>query len=287
MTAISGADLILNSDGSIYHLNLLPEQIGDVIITVGDPDRVYRITRKFDAVGFEMKKREFVTQVGTYRNKRLTVMSTGIGTDNIELFMTELDALVNVDLKTRVPRKEKKRLKIIRIGTSGALREEIPVGTHLCSAYAIGMDALMAYYRLPMTDIEQTLANDIGAKVELPFVPYVVQGSARLRQQIGFDILTGNTVTTPGFFAPQGREIRLPIRYKNLLNELRAYHHKATNFSIANFEMETAAYYAMGRLLGHETLSLNAIIVNRMKNTFSADPEGIVDALIDKVLDRI
>ncbi len=285
MSKISETDLILNPDGSVYHLNLLPKNISDTIITVGDPGRVYAVSQYFDEVEFEMNKREFITHVGKYKGKRITVISTGIGTDNIEIFFTELDALVNIDLKTREPKSRKKKLKIIRIGTSGALQEDIPLGTHLASDYAIGLDNLMNFYDLPMNDLETGLAHDIQKKTGLPFMPYAVRGSVSLREQIGADMMKGNTVTCPGFYAPQGRELRVPIRFPKLLEDLN-YYHKG-DFWLTNFEMETAGYYAMGRLLGHEVLSLNAIIANRIKNKFSKDPNKIVEALIKKVLERV
>jgi uridine phosphorylase len=282
---ISETDLMLNPDGSVYHLSLLPKNISDTIITVGDPSRVYTVSQYFDEIEFEMNKREFITHVGKYKGKRITVISTGIGTDNIEIFFTELDALVNIDLKTREPKSRKKKLKIIRIGTSGALQEDIPLGTHLVSDYAIGLDNLMNFYDLPMDDLETGLAHDIQKKTGLPFMPYAVRGSVSLREQIGADMMQGNTVTCPGFYAPQGRELRIPIRFPKLLEDLN-YYHKG-DFWLTNFEMETAGYYAMGRLLGHEVLSVNAIIANRIKNKFSKDPNKIVESLIKKVLERV
>lgn len=282
---ISETDLVLNPDGSVYHLSLLPKNISDTIITVGDPSRVYTVSQYFDEIEFEMNKREFITHVGKYKGKRITVISTGIGTDNIEIFFTELDALVNIDLKTREPKSRKKKLKIIRIGTSGALQEDIPLGTHLASDYAIGLDNLMNFYDLPMDDLETGLAHDIQKKTGLPFMPYVVRGSVSLREQIGADMMQGNTVTCPGFYAPQGRELRIPIRFPKLLEDLN-YYHKG-DFWLTNFEMETAGYYAIGRLLGHEVLSVNAIIANRIKNKFSKDPNKIVESLIKKVLERV
>lgn len=285
MAKISETDLILNPDGSVYHLSLLPKNISDTIITVGDPSRVYAVSQYFDEVEFEMNKREFITHVGKYKGKRITVISTGIGTDNIEIFFTELDALVNIDLKTREPKSRKKKLKIIRIGTSGALQEDIPIGTHLASDYAIGLDNLMNFYDLPMDDLETGLAHDIQKKTGLPFMPYAVRGSVSLRELIGADMMKGNTVTCPGFYAPQGRELRVPIRFPKLLEDLN-YYHKG-DFWLTNFEMETAGYYAMGRLLGHEVLSVNAIIANRIKNKFSKDPNKVVESLIKKVLERI
>lgn len=285
MAKISDTDLILNPDGSVYHLSLLPKHISDTIITVGDPNRVYSVSKYFDEVDFEMNKREFITHVGRYKNKKITVISTGIGTDNIEIFFNEIDALVNVDLKTREPKVRKKKLRIIRIGTSGALQEDVPVGSHLVNDYAVGLDNLMNFYDLPMNDFETSVANDIQKNTGLPFVPYVVRGTEALIKQIGSDMLIGNTVTCPGFYAPQGRSIRLPIRFPELLEDLN-YYHKG-DFWLTNFEMETSAYYALARLLGHEVISVNAIIANRIKNKFSKNPNKVVDSLIKKVLERI
>lgn len=285
MAKISETDLILNPDGSVYHLNLLPKHISDTIIAVGDPSRVYMVSQFFDEVEFEMNKREFITQVGKYKGKRVTVISTGIGTDNVEIFFNELDALVNIDLKTREPKARKKRLKVIRIGTSGALQEDIPLGAHLLSDYSVGLDNLMNFYDLPMDDFETGLAHDIQKKTGLPFMPYAVRGSASLREQFGKDMVIGNTVTCPGFYAPQGRVLRIPARFPNLLEDLN-YYHKG-DFWLTNFEMETSGYYAMGRLLGHDVLSANAIIANRMKAKFSKNPNKVVEGLIEKILDRI
>lgn len=287
MAKFSEADLILNKDGSVYHLNLLPKHITDTVLTVGDPGRVYAISQFFDSIEFEMNRREFITHVGRYKGKRITVISTGIGTDNIEIFFTEIDALVNIDLKTREPKTKKKKLKIIRIGTSGALQEDIPLGSFLLTDYAVGFDNLMNFYDLKQDETELSIGQDIRRKVKLPFTPYVVRGSETLRKQLGQDMLVGNTITTPGFYAPQGRAMRVPIRYPKLLDTLNSYHHKAADFWLTNFEMETAGYYAMARLLGHEALSANAIIVNRIKNQFSKDPTPVVEGLIRKILDRI
>lgn len=284
---ISETDLILNPDGSVYHLNLLPKHLSDTIIAVGDPSRVYKVSQHFDDLEFEMNKREFITHVGKYNGKRITVISTGIGTDNVEIFFTELDALVNIDLKTREPKIRKKKLKVIRIGTSGALQEDIPLGSHLVSDYSVGLDNLMQFYELKMDAFEKKIATDIKSNSSLPFAPYVVRGSQLLKEQIGFDMISGNTVTTPGFYAPQGRNVRAATRLPKLLEELNYYHNKTSDFWLTNFEMETAAYYAMARLLGHEALSVNAIVANRIKNKFSKDPEKVVDALIKKVLDRV
>jgi uridine phosphorylase len=287
MARISETDLILNPDGSAYHINLLPKHVSDTVIVVGDPSRVYKVSQYFDDVEFEMNKREFITHVGKYNEKRITVISTGIGTDNVEICMTELDALVNIDLKTREPKPRKKKLKIIRIGTSGALQEDIPVGAHLASEYGVGLDNLMMFYNLPMDAFEKSIATDIQEKLSLPFTPYVVKGSSQLLDQFAEGMIVGNTITTPGFYAPQGRQLRIAAKYPRLLEDLNYYHNKESDFWFTNFEMETSAYYALGRMLGHEMLSLNAIIANRVKNKFAKDHDQVVDDLIKKVLDRV
>jgi len=287
MGKIPDTDLILNDDGSVYHLNLLPKHISETIITVGDPSRVYRVSQYFDDIEFEMNKREFITHVGTFNGKKITVISTGMGTDNIEIFFTELDALVNIDLKTREPKARKKKIKVIRIGTSGALQEDIALGSHLITDYAVGLDNLMHFYDLKMDEFESAIAGDIQNKTSVPFMPYVVKGSESLKEQFGEGMIAGNTVTTPGFYAPQGRTLRLPIRFPKLLEEFNYYHNKDSDFWLTNFEMETAGYYAMARLLGHDAISVNAIIANRIKNKFSKDPNKVIDSLIKKVLDRV
>lgn len=287
MAKISETDLILNEDGSVYHLNLLPKHIGDTIIAVGDPNRVFQVSQHFDDVDFEMNKREFITHTGKYHGKRITVISTGIGTDNIEIFLTELDALVNIDLKTREPKAKKKKLRIIRVGTSGAIQEDIPLDTHLISEYAVGFDNLMNFYDLPQNTFEKTIGKEIKKHIDLPFTPYVVKGSESLLNLFQKNMVIGNTVTAPGFYAPQGREMRIPARYPKLLEDLTYYHNKASNFWLTNLEMETAGYYSLGRLLGHEMISLNAIIANRMKNKFSKNHTKTVDDLIKKVLDLV
>ncbi len=285
MPKISETDLILNPDGSVYHLSLLPKNMADTIITVGDPGRVYMVSQFFEDVEFEMNKREFITHTGTYNGKRVSVISTGIGTDNIEIVLNEIDALVNIDLKTREVKTRKRKLKIIRLGTSGALQEDIPLGSHLVTDYAVGLDNLMTFYDLPMNDFEAGIAHDLQRKARLPFMPYVVRGSEELRVQIGKDMITGNTVTCPGFYAPQGRQLRVPIRFPQLIEDLN-YYHKG-DFWLTNFEMETSGYYAMARLLGHEVLSVNAIIANRIKNKFVKNPNKVVESLIKKVLEAL
>lgn len=285
MVKIPESELVLNKDKSIYHLNLKPKNISDTIITVGDPSRVYMVSKYFDDIEFEMNRREFITHTGTYKGKKITVISTGMGTDNIEIFFTELDALANIDLRKREVKSRKKKLKIIRIGTSGALQSDIPLGSHLVSDYAVGLDTLMCFYNLPQDKKEKEIGSRLQEQIGLPFTPYVARGSQQLKEQIGEGMVVGNTVTCPGFYAPQGREIRLKLKYPKLLETLNYFHYD--DLWLTNFEMETAGYYALGRMLGHEVLSVNAIIANRIENKFAKNSSEVVDSLIKKVLDRI
>lgn len=285
MPPISETDLIINPDGSVYHLNLKPEHVSDTIIAVGDPSRVFRVSQHFDQIDFEMNKREFITHIGSYKGKKVTVMSTGMGTDNVEIFLSELDALANIDFKTRKVKEKKRKLQIIRIGTSGSLQEDLRLGTHLVSDYGIGLDTLMCFYSLRQTGFENMISNKLRDYIDLPFKPYCVKGSETLKERFAFDMVEGNTVTSPGFYAPQGRKLRLEPKYPHLIEDLMYFHHEG--FWLTNFEMETAGYYAMARLMGHEMISLNAIIANRAKNKFSKDPLKVIDSLIKKVLDRL
>ena len=285
---IPESELILNSDGTIYHLHLLPDHISDTILTVGDPARVAQVSRHFDSIEFEGTHREFTTHVGYYRGKRLTVLSTGMGTDNIDIVLNELDALVNIDFVSRTvrPPEEHLSLRIIRLGTSGSLQADVPVGALLATQHAIGLDSLMQFYPLMETGLETQVANDLQQTLGLPYAPYVVRGSDLLREQLAADLLIGNTVTCPGFYGPQGRSLRLPLRSPDYMQRLQNFRHQSPegDFRLANFEMETAAYYALGQLLGHEVLSLNAIVANRATGEFAKDASEIVERLIVRTL---
>lgn len=285
MTKFSEADLILNKDGSVYHLNLKPENVSENIILVGDPGRVYRISKHFSKMEFEMNKREFITHTGIYNEKRITVMSTGMGVDNIEIAIIELDALFNIDLKKRTPKEEKTSLNLIRIGTSGAIQEDLKVGSQVVSEYGIGMDNLMLYYQLLHTDLEIEIGQKLQSDLNLPIAPYVVKGSEMLKEKLGEGLIVGNTVTTPGFYAPQGRKLRVDVSNPKFLDQITYFNHDG--FWLTNFEMETSMIYAFARLLGHEALSINAILGNRAKGTFSKNPYKTIDAIIKKVLDRL
>ncbi|MFY0687285.1 MAG: nucleoside phosphorylase [Cyclobacteriaceae bacterium] len=281
---ISDTDLIINPDGSVYHLNLKPSHVSDVVITVGDPGRVHRVSSHFDSVEFEMNKREFITHVGKYKGKRMTVISSGMGTDNVEILLTELDALVNIDLIKRQVKPKKRKLKIIRIGTSGSIQVDVRLGTHLMSEYAIGMDPLMYYYNLEQTPFEQQVVNNLKEEIHLPYTPYCVKASDELIELFKDVSTPGNTITCHGFYAPQGRSIRTPIKYPHLVDSFSTFH--MDQFWLTNLEMETAGYYAMARILGHDMISLNAIIANRPRGRFSKDPNQVIDSLIKKVLDK-
>lgn len=285
---IPASELVLNPDGSVYHLHLLPEQIAQDIIVVGDPERVPQISRFFDKVVHKVQKREFVTHTGTYQGKPLSVISSGIGTDNVEILMTEIDALVNIDLKKRELKEKHTTLNIIRIGTSGSLRAEIPVGSYLASSYGIGLDTLMCFYDLPQKPLEKHVGRVLQAQLSLPFQPYCVNGSEKLLRKFATHIPQGVTVTCCGFYAPQGRSIKTSLKIPQLITTLNQFQlAENPTFQLTNFEMETAGYYAMGRLLGHEVLSLNAILANRITYEFHQNPDKVINELIEQTLSLI
>ncbi|WBO85547.1 nucleoside phosphorylase [Hymenobacter yonginensis] len=288
---IPDSELIFNKDGSIYHLNLQPDHIADTIITVGDPERVPMVSQHFDSIETIISKREFVTHVGYYKGKRLAVISTGMGTDNIDILLNELDALVNIDFVTREPRplEERIALRIVRVGTSGALQADIPIGSHLVSEHAVGLDSLMQFYPLVETGLEVAIGAGVQQALGLDYRPYCVRGNDLLREQLGAGMVVGNTLTCPGFYGPQGRVLRLDLRIPNLIEQFQNFRHESAEgeFRLTNFEMETAGYYALGRLLGHEVVSLNAIVANRATGEFATNSEQVIGDLIQKTLDRL
>lgn len=288
---IPDSELIFNSDGSIYHLNLQPDHISDTIITVGDPERVAMVSQHFDSIETQIHKREFVTHVGYYKGKRLTVISSGIGTDNIDILLNELDALVNIDFVTREARpiEERINLRIIRVGTSGSLQADIPVGSHLVTEHGVGLESLMQFYPLVETGLEVEVATGVQQAVGLDYRPYCVRGSDLLREQLGAGMIVGNTLTCPGFYGPQGRVLRLDLRRTDFIQQLQNFRYQSAEgeFRLTNFEMETAGYYALGRMLGHDVVSLNAIVANRATGEFASNSEAVINDLIAKTLERV
>lgn len=285
---IQSSELILNPDGSVYHLNLLPEHIAHDIIFVGDQNRVEKITQFFDSIEFSTQKREFKTQTGIYKGKRLTVMSTGIGPDNIDIVMNELDALVNIDLKTRKPKEELTSLNIIRIGTSGSLHEDIPVDSFVMAQFGLGLDNMLRSYLIDAVthaDIEDAFIKHTNWDLKKG-KPYVIACSEKLEKIIENDQMhKGITATAGGFYGPQGRVLRLNIQDEDLNSKMDNFTFDGNR--ITNLEMETGAIYGLSALLGHHALSLNAIIANRASGTFSDDPYKAVDALIAYTLDKL
>ena len=285
---IKSSELILNPDGSVYHLNLLPEHIAHDIIFVGDQNRVEKITQSFDSIEFSTQKREFKTQTGTLKGKRITVISTGIGPDNIDIVMNELDALVNIDLKTRTIKENLTALNIIRIGTSGSLQAEIPCDSFVMSKYGLGLDNMLrSYLRADVTNTEMENAFLKHQNWDIQKgKPYAIACSEKLEKLIESNkIFKGITATSGGFYGPQGRILRLDIQDENQNDKMHDFEFE--NNKITNLEMETAAIYGLSALLGHNALSLNAIIANRATGTFSEDPYKAVDELIAYVLEKM
>ncbi|MBB5645552.1 nucleoside phosphorylase [Pedobacter cryoconitis] len=287
MQKLSEADLVINPDGSIYHLNILPEDVADTVITVGDPDRISEITKHFDRIELKKGKREFLTHTGYIGTKRITVISTGIGTDNIDIVFNELDALVNVDFKTREVKEKLTSLAIIRVGTSGAVQPDLPMGTILASTFGLGLDALMHYYVHGVPDEEKGLFEHVKTHFQdLHAVnPYLTSADPVLLNTIGKGMEQGITVTAPGFYAPQGRQVRAQNAVPDFIQKLNTF--KYENYRITNLEMETAGIYALAKVLGHKALSVNAILASRVNYQFSKDPNSVVDKAIKLVLERI
>ncbi len=285
---IQASELILNPDGSVYHLNLKPEHIAHDIIFVGDQNRVEKISSQFDTIEFSFQKREFKTHTGTLNGKRITVISTGIGPDNIDIVMNELDALVNIDLKTRQPKSNLTSLNIVRIGTSGSLQADIPVDSFVMSKYGLGLDNMLRSYlvdEISNSNMEESFINHTNWDSRKGR-PYVISCSDKLEQLIESDkIHKGITATAGGFYGPQGRVLRLGIQDKNLNSKMDNFLFEGNR--ITNLEMETAAIYGLSKLMGHNALSLNAIIANRATGTFSEDPYKAVDELIKYTLEKL
>jgi len=287
MKQLKVSELILNADGSLYHINLRPEHLAKKIILVGDPQRVPMISAFFDRVEYVRENREIVTHTGILNNVRLTVMSTGMGPDNIDIVMNELDAVVNIDLEKRIAKDEHSSLDIVRLGTSGALQKDIPVDSFGLSTYGLGMDGLLHFYK--NADInEDKMTKAFIEQSQWPgnlASPYIIKGSERLAEMIGEGMTRGITATAPGFYGPQGRNLRLEAAHMDLNEKISAFRYKDQR--VINFEMETSALYALGRMLGHSTLTICTILANRMNETYSKNPKETITKLIKLVLERI
>jgi len=288
MNRIGESELILNKDGSIFHLHLKPEDISDTIILVGDQGRVSMVSSFFDSIEVEKHNREFITNTGYYNGKRITVVSTGIGTDNIDIVVNELDALANIDLEKRVPKKEHKTLNFIRIGTSGALQEDIPVDTPVATKISLGFDNLINYYagrdEISNADMEDKFMKHSDWNKSL-HKPYFVESSDKLFNKVAFDMTSGITISAPGFYGPQGRQLRLQPADPNLNDKINKFRYE--DLKITNYEMECSAIYGLSKLLGHNGLTICSIIANRQRKEYSKDYKIAVKELVKKVLDRV
>ena len=285
---LSQTDLILNTDGSAYHLHLRDEHIADHVILVGDQSRVQQVSKHFDKIEVQIQNREFVTHTGLVGKSRITVLSTGIGTDNIDIAINELDAAVNIDPQSRQVRPEKRKLNIIRIGTSGALQADIPVGSNVISEFGLGFDGLIHYYEYNFDETERELTEKISQHLKLSkevSSPYVCKGSEALLKKLGKGMIPGITATASGFYGPQGRKLRLQLKDPGIEDKLGTFAYK--NYRITNFEMETSALYGLGGMLGHDCCTICSIIANRIRKEFSKDYHKDVDGLIQTVLGRI
>ncbi len=286
--AISPSELILNADGSIYHLNLLPADLARTIITVGDPERVAQVSQYFDSVEIRKGKREFHAHTGVLKGKKLTVISTGIGTDNIDIVLNEMDALINVDFPSRTVKNKITPLDIVRIGTSGAVQPDIPVDSFLLSEWALGFDGLMHFYKAGgdlRDDFSDAFVRHSGWATEKPR-PYTVKCDEDLAQTFTSNrIRYGVTATNTGFYGPQGRNLRLEAQDGRLQSKIMAFKHGDKR--ITNMEMETSAIYGLAKLMGHRAVSMNCILANRSTGEFSKNPEKSVDGLIRYVLEKL
>ena len=288
MQAIGASELIINDRGAIYHLNVRPEEIADTIITVGDPERVAAVSKYFDQIEFKLAHREFITHTGRIGNKRISVLSTGIGPDNIDIALNEIDALANINFDTRTIHEQKKSVSIIRMGTCGSLQGEVGVDQLVAGTHGLGIDNLLNFYDLENNEEEKAIlaafemhTSILAHKVQ----PYIATASAGLIKHFTEGYSHGITVTCPGFYGPQGRILRLPLKMPNLVDQMTSFSYG--QHRIANFEMETSAIYGLCNLLGHQCLSINVIIANRVKKEYSKDMGKAVDHMIQKSLSII
>ena len=285
MPRIAESELILNERGAVYHLNLRPEELAPTVITVGDPDRVAEVSKYFDGIEVKQQHREFISHTGRVGNKRITVLSSGIGPDNIDIVLNELDALVNINLETREINSKLRALQIIRIGTSGSLQADIPVDSFVASTHGLGVDNLLNFYRMEQKSEEELLLQSFITHTQIHAQvgnPYINSAAPSLLKHFVTDFHQGITVTCPGFYGPQGRVLRLGLSNPHLVNRLTDFRYG--QHRISNFEMETSAIYGLGKLMGHQCLAINAIVANRVKQEFSKDGKAAVEKLIQRFI---
>jgi uridine phosphorylase len=288
MQQIAESELIINARGAIYHLDVKPEEIAENIITVGDPARVEEVSKHFDKIECKRHHREFVTHTGFLGDKRISVVSTGIGPDNIDIVLNELDALVNINFENRSINEELKKLNIVRIGTSGSLQADVPVDSFVAGSHGLGLDNLLNFYLHENNEEEKQIIHSFKTQTQLQSTfgdPYISSASMHLLKHFVEGYHQGITVTCPGFYGPQGRVLRLGIAYPNLIDQLTAF--RFGDHRITNFEMETSAIYGLGKALHHHCVSLNAIIANRIQKNFSKDTAALIEKLIVKSLEII
>lgn len=287
--AIPVSQLILNQEGAVYHLALHPEEIADDIILVGDPGRADRVASYFEKIEVKRQNRELWSRTGYYNGKRITVLSTGMGTDNIDIVVNELDALANIDLKTRMVKEEHRTLNLIRIGTSGALQADIPVeDSYVATRYALGLDGLIYFYGNHQEGVEREMRDAFIKHMDYPKdlpMPYVVEGSKALFERLGKGYFEGITATAPGFYGPQGRTLRMQLAYPENNRKLESFNYQG--WRVCNFEMESSALYGLGKLMGHNCMTLCAVIANRVSEKFCTDYHPYVEKLIENTLNRL
>ncbi|NDV67399.1 nucleoside phosphorylase [Dysgonomonas sp. 25] len=288
MRIIPDSELIINDDGSVFHLHIKPEQLSDKIIMMGDPERVTLTASFFDSIECEVQSREFHTITGTYKGKRITALSHGIGPDNMDIVITELDALANVDFNTREIKKDFKQLTMVRVGTSGGLQPHCPIGSYVVAAHSIGFDGVLNYYegRNTVTDaaFEEAFKKHVNWS-PLHCAPYVVKADEELVDRIGYDMIKGVTISAIGFYGPQGRYVRLPLANPDLNSKIESF--RFGEDSITNYEMESAPLAGLGRLMGHRAMTICTIIANRIAGDSNANYKGSIEGLIKTVLERI
>ena len=285
---IPASQLVLNAEGAVYHLNLHPDQLADNVIMVGDPGRVDMIASFFNKIEVKRQNRELVSRTGYFNGKRITVLSTGMGTDNLDIVMNELDALANIDLKTRMPKDERRRLNLIRIGTCGALQPDIRIGENVATRYAIGLDGLLYFYEKNKEVNEIAMRDAFIEQMDYPTdlpKPYIVEGSKELFERLAQDYYQGVTATAPGFYGPQGRTLRMHLAYPEINHKMENFEYQGRR--VCNFEMESSALYGLGKMMGHNCLTVCVAIANRVTEQFATDYHPYMKELIQNTLERL